>query len=73
MHLEDHFSEEGLFGSRFFQVKVQGHGKVQSHESVNKLWEQNLCKFVVHLVTSNQRFSVSKEQKCSFYFWQLFI
>lgn len=36
VHSEDHFSEEGLFGSRFFQVKLQGHGKVQSHGSVNK-------------------------------------
>ena len=36
VHLEDHFSEEGLFGSRFSQVKFKGHGKVQSHGSVNK-------------------------------------
>ena len=47
--------------------------QVPSHASVNKLCRQKLCKFVVHLVTSNWRFCVSKEQKCSFHLRQLFI
>jgi len=48
-------------------------GKWESRISEQILCRQNLCKFVVHLVTSNQRFWVSKEQKCTFHFWQLFI
>ena len=44
-----------------FQVKFQVHGKVESASVKSRISEQisckqKLCKFVVHLVTSNQRF-----------------
>ena len=62
MYSEDHFSEEGSQEKEeVFQVKFQVHGKVKSARAESRISEQisskqKLCKFVVHLVTSNQRF-----------------
>ena len=57
MHSEDHFSAEGLCGSRFSKpsFKFTGKWKVQvpSQASVNKLCKQKICKFVVNLKVTN--------------------
>ena len=78
MHSEDHFSEEGLFGSRFskssLKFKRKWKVRVPSHASVSKydadktyadLW------FILLQVPKGFRFQ--KNKRCTFHFWQLFI
>ena len=63
VHSEDHFSEEVCLGVGF-PSQVSSLEKVESASAESRISEQilcrqnllNLCKFVVHLVTSNQRF-----------------
>ena len=66
MHSEDHFSEEGLFGSRFSKssFKFTGSGKVEvpSRALVNKLCNKNYANlwFILLQVTKGFRFQKKK-------------
>ena len=54
-----------------FRVKFQVHGKVENPSAKSRISEQisckqKLCKFVVHLVTSNERFWFQKNKNFRF-------